>query len=280
MTLHVILGDGEMPPKELRETLADVKKQDYDAERPCWFLVQAKDEPTDTDKAIAKWLVDQDLWYEVITDGDYDKKMYPEPQQIHKATRLAPKIVDIMKNGVEEGEDAQLLALWVSDNYDDEKDRWLNDVGRAVQEAGNKVLALADGLIEVDMLDDEPEEQEEEEEEETPPAATIKSRPSSSAKVPSRIELEDMDLAGLKAVAANLGLSLPPRTRMGTYIDTILGEGGPGEVEIEAPIIEVEPTVGVTDTLNGSALVVFHVNGEVAAFAISKAQAQEMMKEL
>lgn len=256
MTLHMLLGDGEMPPKELRATLEDLRKRCQADNQDFWFVVQGKAEPTATDKTLMAWMDKEDVWYDVLSDGTFDTKVYTDPQTQHTAKRIAPKVVELMQTITAEGEDAVLLAMWSDDTFENEADRWLNDVGKAVQTAGFKVLALNDGLVEIDMLDEVPEPEVEAEAEGEPEAAPSKSKASKKAAAASPTKEEDtaaptgehtreslgeLDLPALKAIAANLGISLPPRTRMSTYIDAILGEGGPGEAEVEdAPPPSIE----------------------------------------
>jgi hypothetical protein len=175
MTLHVILGSGAMPVKEVNATLTDLWTRDTKAKQQHWYLLQGKAEPTETDQAIMAWMHKNEIWYDLITDGDYDTKLYAEAQTVHKVKRLTPKVVSVMnsaKEGTEETEedeavppeDADLLALFTDlENFSAEEDRWLNDVGNAVQDAGFIVFALNDGLTEIDMSDAEEEGEDEDE---------------------------------------------------------------------------------------------------------------------
>src|SRR5215510_10487650 len=163
MTMHVVLGDGEMPVKELAQHLQNLKDADVEIDQPFWFLVQAKAEPTTTDRALMKWLNDNDIYYQTVSDGSEVDKIYANTQESYKVQRLTPKIVNLMKSLPEDGEhDPHVLALFVSDDPDAAEDRWLNDTIQAVSEAGFKVLALNDGMVEIDLEDVEGEEMEEE----------------------------------------------------------------------------------------------------------------------
>ena len=233
MTLHVILGAGEMPARELTATLDDLWKKDLEKDAPHWYLIQAKAEPNATDKAMMTWMHKNDIWYEVISDGDDVDKLYTESQKTHKSKRLAPTVVKLMNDLPEGEEGTQLLALFASEDFSAEDDRWLNDVGSAVQEAGFKVLALNDGLVEIDMLDEDGAAAVAEA---APAKSKTKSKTAEAATEAleqyTRDQLGEMDLSMLKGVAAQRNISLPPRTRRETYIDHILGDVGP-EVEIE-----------------------------------------------
>lgn len=258
MTMHVVLGDGEMTRKELTETLADLWKADEEAGATFWFLLQGKSEPTATDTALVKWLESNDIYYEVLTDdADSMDKLYSQPQETHVAKRLSQKVVSLLNSKPEEGEEAELLALFFSDDSNAEEDRWLNQVCQDVFDAGIKVRALNDGLLEVDLSEAATEAEAEQpaapvvpitkksvakkaaaaprrdtavsEEAET---ATASSEPASYT----REQLEEKELPELKEIAAALNISFPPRTRMTTYIDAILGEDRPA-VEVTAPVV-------------------------------------------
>jgi hypothetical protein len=269
MTMHVVLGDGEMTRKELTETLADLWKADEEAGATFWFLLQGKAEPTATDTALVKWLESNDLYYEIITDdADSVAAIYTQPQETHVAKRLGQKIVNLLNSKPEEGEEAELLALFFSDDSSAEEDRWLNSVCQDVFDAGFKVRALNDGLLEVDLSEAATEAEAEQEEVANVTPITKKSVAKKGGAAPrrdtavseeqevtspgtrtyTRDQLEEMDLEALKGVAATLNISLPPRTRMTTYIDAILGEDRPA-VEVTAP------------ASNGESMVLTSING-------------------
>ena len=278
MALHVVLGDGEMTIKELTKTLDDL----YAAEQgdpEVWFVVQGKPEPTATDKAMLKWFNTNGVYFEVITDDEESMdEIYEAAAEKYVVKRLSQKVLSILQTKAvdeESGETypADVLALFVSDDPTAEEDRWVNNAVEAAMNEGFKAFALNDGLVELENESDEPPE---EEEEETPPAKPTKAaakkvgaskkaatKPAPAAeeeeeeeapaakaaavrsKVYTRDELEDLDLKQLKAVAAQHGIELPPRTKTGTYISAILGDDEPPEAEVA----EVE--VVTSSALNG-----------------------------
>lgn len=276
MTMHVVLGDGEMTRKELTETLADLWKADEEAGATFWFLLQGKKDPTATDQALVKWLESNDIYYEVLTDdADSMDGLYSQPQETHVAKQLSKKVLSLLNSKPEEGEESELLALFFSDDSSAEEDRWLNQVCQDVFDAGIKVRALNDGLLEVDLSEDttKAEAEKEEapanvtpikkavakkggaaprrdtqvsEEDEVPAEATSKSY--------TRDELEEKELPELKEIAKAKGIEFPSRTRMTTYIDAILGE--------DRPAAEVtQPELATTGPVNG-------INVEAIADAI------------
>ena len=261
MTLHVVLGDGEMSNKELVATLEDLWEQEGDGN--FWFLLQGKSDPTTTDQALTAWLAKNDLFYAVLTDDKASlHKSYETRAQLFEAKNLSKKIISLIESEPEDGELVDILALFTSDDPEAEEDRWLNDVMGEIAESGHQIRALNDGLTVLDF-EKEPEEEIEEEEDVLSKKAPAKKAPSKAAAKPkpapipeldaesgeeeededveiTREYLETQDLTELKALAKTLGIELPLRTRATTYIDAILGEDDTPEAEIE----DVAPTNG------------------------------------
>lgn len=249
MAMHVVLGDGEMTRKELTETLKDL--WDKAGDEPFWFVVQGKSEPTDTDQALVSWLHKNEIYYEVVTDDeDSMSDIYDQAQETHTAKRLAQKVASLLQTKPEDDEDAVILALFVSEDPAAEEDRWLNTIIRSAMDEGFRALALNDGLTEIQVDGGSPEEEVEDvapkpakkvAAKKAPQPVEEEAAPAKPAPVGAytREELEEMDMAALKEIAATRGIELPPRTRMNTYIDHILGE-----VKADAPVVEVsEPPV-------------------------------------
>lgn len=261
MTMHVVLGDGVMTRKELTEALAEVWKTDEDASATIWFLIQGKNEPSDTDKALVTWLEKNEIYYEVITDDAASvDAVYAQPQEVHTAKRLAQKVVSLMESKPEEGEQAELLALFVSDDVGAEEDRWLNDVCQAVFDAGNIVRALNDGLAVIDMSEETAAEPEKAA---APVSKAVKKAATKAVDTPvsdgdgvkktaalTRAGLEELDLDALKDIAKQKGLTLPPRSRIATYINAILGEDEDVTPEAEITVADIAETPSTLDGLN------------------------------
>ena len=209
------------------------------------------------------WMSKNEIWFEVITDdADAVDEIYADAQETYVVKRLSQKVVSLLTTKPEEGEEADVLGLFVSEDPTAEEDRWLNNVIEAAMKEGFKAYALNDGLVEIDLGGGESATQQEEEEEEEVPAAAKPApskRAAKKAAAPSdnggtkakksytRDELEELDLDGLKEIASDLGITLPPRTRMATYIDHILGEN-----KDDSPSVEVtKPAVTKTVESNG-----------------------------
>jgi hypothetical protein len=279
VTMHAVLGDGEMTRRELTETLGDLWKADEESAQSFWFILQGKSEPTDTDKALVTWLEKNEIYYELVADDpEAVSEIYTQPQEVHTAKKIAQKIVALLQSKPEEGEPAEILALF-SDVNDATaaEDRWVNGVIQAAYDAGFPTRALNDGLVEIDLSEGAAQAEAEPEAEPAKAAPAKKAvakkaaapRPAAdtpipaegdgefeqslegtahgiSGKIPTREELEDMEPSEVKEVAAAMGIVLPPRTRATTYIDHILGEA-----EAPAPTAEVEEVPEVAVAANG-----------------------------
>jgi hypothetical protein len=259
--MYIVLGDGEMTRKELTETLQEL--WDNTGDQPYWFVIQGKSEPTDTDKALVSWLDKNEVYYEVLTDdADAMDDIYGNAQETHVAKRLAQKVVNLFNTKPEEGETtAYLLALYTSDDPAAEEDRWLNGVVQAASDAGFKSFVLNDGMVEIDFS--EPDEAEPEEDDDVPAptkptksAAKKAAAPAKAKASHTREELEELSLTELKEIAADQGIELPPRTRIPTYIDHILGEvkGEAPAAEIDTPPITTTTTASDGDGFNAEAV--------------------------
>ena len=111
------------------------------------------------------WLEKNEIYYEIVTDDPESmSEIYTQPQEVHTAKKLAQKVVGLMQSKPEEGEPAEVLALFVDVNdATAAEDRWLNGVIQAAYDAGFPTRALNDGLVEIDLSEGaaEPEPEEE-----------------------------------------------------------------------------------------------------------------------
>lgn len=257
MTMHLVLGDGEMTRKELLSTLNDLwTSAEGDS---FWFIVQGKSNPTDTDQAIVNWLAKNNIYFEVVTDvPDAMDDIYDDAQATHSAKKLSTKVIDLLNTSPEDGEDAKVLSLFVSNDETVEEDRWLASILEVVCDNGFPVFALNDGMIELEFGADANAEEEEEEEAPAPTPRAGASKKTAAAVVEddedeeeeeegavaeyTREQLEELALPALKKIATGMGIELPPRTRITTYVDRILGEAE-AEAEEEAEVEVIEPAL-------------------------------------
>jgi hypothetical protein len=299
--MHVVLGDGEMSRRELSSTLEDLLEKAGDED--FWFLVQAKAEPTATDKAMMEWIAERGVYYETIGDDlKSADKIYKDAQEKHEVKRLAPKIVSLMEEKPAEGEGAALYALFVNNDEEVEEDKWLMDVATSVADKSFIVYAMNDGLAELGFDDEAGEETEPEPDPEPPKpvakkAAAKKAAPKAAAPVDdeeteevdpdaigpmtslTREMLEELTMPQLKKIAADRDIELPPRTRSTTYIATLLGEN-----EEEPPVADVEPVpvpeVDPDDeemAFEAEAMVLVVFNGTVVARTLPVSEARALI---
>jgi hypothetical protein len=309
--MHVVLGDGEMTRRELSSTLEDLLEKAGDED--FWFLVQAKAEPTATDKAMMEWIGEKGVYYETIADDHKSAdKIYAGSQEKHTVKRLAPKVVSLMQEKPGEGEGAALYALFVNNDEEVEEDRWLFDVATAVADApeGFVVFAMNDGLAELGFDEEgggeEEEGGEEPEPEEEPPPAPTKKAAAKKAAAPAkkaaarpaatepdeeqeeeagegeepeeltREYLEGKTLPELKALAAAREIELPPRTRAQTYIAVLLGEDQEEPPEAETEPVEVQGTDEEEIIMEAEAMVLVIYNGTVVTRTMTVEEARSL----
>lgn len=298
--MHVVLGDGEMSRRELSSTLEDLLEKA--GEEDFWFLVQAKTEPTATDKALMEWIAERGVYFESIGDDPKTADaIYKDAQEKHKVQRLAPKVASLMEEKPGEGEGAALYALFVNNDDEVPEDAWLMDVATTVADKKFTVFAMNDGLAELGFDDEGGEEEEEAGEEEPEPEPTPVAKKSVAKKAAAkprppadeeeeegepaaavddtpltREALEELTLPQLKEIAAARGIELQPRTRAQTYISVLLGEG---EEEAVAEIEEVEvPALGEDEEIafEAEAMVVVIFNGTIMARTMSVDEARNI----
>jgi len=252
MTMYVVLGDGEMPAADLKATLDDLENQAVEDSATFWMLVKATSEPTATDRALLAWLTAHECYYETVgPEANSAHEIYKGTQEKHNVKGVGAKVVQLMQEKPEDGEEAFLLALFASDDPEDPADAELYANLELVLQAGFKVMALNDGLAEINLAEGEVEGAPPEEQPDAAPEpedATV----SDPAEDYTREQMEAMDNEQVKAICAAAGIEMPPRTRMPTYINAYLNrdKGDP------TPVAEVESVAEIEEepeaTTNGS----------------------------
>jgi len=253
MTMYVTAGSGEMPAADLKGSLDDLESAAVQEERTFWMLVQASAEPTSTDRALMAWIKEHETYFETYgPDAAKPDDIYKGSQEKHPVKGLAAKIVQLMQEKPEDGEDALLLALFASDDPAAPEDAELYTIVEAVLSAGYPVFAFNDGMGEIglneDALGEEPAEDDDEDEVEVPSDIAM------AQEEWTRATLEALNPDQIKEVAAGFGITLPPRTRATTYITAILDrdkEEEPAEVEVEEPVEDIEDEIDHTTATNG-----------------------------
>lgn len=240
MTLYVILGEGEMPPKEIKHQLDDLWKQCEEADTDFWFAMDGKQEPTETDKAIVSYFNKNGIHFGLFRESD----QYEGVSEYFDGLGMTPKaVVELMVSRRAESEDAVLLALFTND---DEKDGPLIDIISDVLLSGFKVYGLNDAMEPVELLTEEVKPM---------PEDTIEPRPALTIAAPegdednepeplNRQYLESLTANEVKEIAKGMGLT--PGVKAET-IKAILVSAGVEEGEVP-PVVVSAPAPEVADT--------------------------------
>lgn len=182
MTLFVILGEGEMPVKEVAHQLDDLWKKAEEDDTDFWFTMEAKPTMTDTDKALVDFFNKYDIHYGLMCLPD----VKPDAGYTNAAEYLEvdpyTHAMELMQMVKVEGEDSVLLSLFSDDPDKDDK---LVSTVTTVIKAGFKVLGLNDSLEPVELLTEEVKEVEVEEE--APKAKTKKRPPAPASEYPQKL---------------------------------------------------------------------------------------------
>jgi hypothetical protein len=114
--LYAIAGGGSGPTAEITKSLQDLRAKAEKDQVDFWLLIEGKDEPTDTDSAILKWVAKNEVWFEVITttgttyDGAQDTI-----QSVDVYATMLERITGL------DGEDGSVLVLLPADTEDDDE---------------------------------------------------------------------------------------------------------------------------------------------------------------
>jgi hypothetical protein len=239
MTMYVVAGQGEMPAADLKATLDEQENTAVQEDRTFWLLVQASAEPTATDRALMSWITAHETYFETYgPDAAKPDPIYAGSQEKHVVKGITAKILQLLEEKPENGEDARLFALYANEDVGAPEDAELDQLVAAVLGAGYPVFAFNDGMGELTLNDDSGDDGAAEETEETEETAE---EVEVEAEEWTREALEALSGDDVRVIAAELGIVLPPRTRTATYITAILDrdkEEETAEVEIAAPEVE------------------------------------------
>ena len=218
MAMHVVLGDGEMSKKELTETLKDLWEQAGD--EAFWFVIQGKS-ASHRNRHQPRQVVDDQRGLlrsphrRRRCDG---RDLRRRPRRRTSSSDSDRRSSTCSTPSQRKDEEADVLALFVSDDPAAEEDRWLNNVLQAA--VGCRVQGLrsqrrpdrARSRCRDDDAEPEPEEEEEVPTKPTKRAAKKASAAAAPAKAKTytRDELEEMELDQLKVIAGEKGIELPP----------------------------------------------------------------------
>lgn len=158
MSMYVIVGNGQMPAKEVEAQLADlinnaVNVQDVDI----WFLLEGKTIPTDTDKAIVKYLDRIQAYYETFEESNHGTPhiMYANAAA-HRGNVGYKNLIDYMNEQAEQeaGEIALLGLFYDFDNQYHPEDALLDTLASEISpDSAVSFYALNAAMVKLDAGD-------------------------------------------------------------------------------------------------------------------------------
>jgi hypothetical protein len=116
--LYAIAGSGEAPVNEVTKSLADLRDKAEKDGADFWLLIEGKDDPTKTDKAILKWCSDNDTWFEVVTSTGVT---YDGAQEAIQNEDPFTYILERIAERRTEEEDGAVLVLLPPDDADEDE---------------------------------------------------------------------------------------------------------------------------------------------------------------
>lgn len=289
MALYAIAGDGTGNKTEVLKSLSDLRDKAEQDDAEFWFVIQTKEAPNPTDKAIMDWMRDKEIWFECIGE---ENETYAGAQIYHDVKNVNQKIIGMLNKAREDGEEATLLALFVDPDQDVEDDGTLLTLVEKVSDEGFPILLLNGQLAEVSVAAAESEETVEE------TAADEEGQP----VVFTREELQKMQTPELAALAKGQGIDTKGLGKR-DLITALLGEvteadeaapskqpakkaAAPAKTAakkaaakptIEEAEEEIEEIIEEIAATNGMALVVVHYQGRVLTAQVPAAQAMAMV---
>ena len=152
MTLYVVLGDGEMPPKEIPHQLEDLWDKAEAEDQNFWFAMVAKESPTATDLALVKFFNTNSVHYALIVPaGMQASDLYTDVAEYLDVDTLQNGVNFALNGLAEKGESAVVLALFVNVEEDDPADAELIDYVSAALSKGSEVYAFNDSMEPVEI---------------------------------------------------------------------------------------------------------------------------------
>jgi len=115
--LYAIAGSGEAPAAEINRVLTDLKAKATAEDVDFWFLVEAKDEPTDTDKRVTAWFKKNEVYFETVTSTD---ATYDGASEAHQSEDPLGFMLERVL-GIRPDEDGWVLALLPPEEGDDDE---------------------------------------------------------------------------------------------------------------------------------------------------------------
>jgi hypothetical protein len=151
MSMYLIAGSGSMPAKELAAQLNDLVDKAATDDVDCWFTVVTKDDPTDTDTALIKYLEKIHAYYERIDMGQSD--LYASSAA--SVGKLGPEeaVRHLRKIAVTEDGGVSILILIDGENDGENDGEYTLDLIDAALAANIKVYGLNTAMVEITLVD-------------------------------------------------------------------------------------------------------------------------------
>lgn len=269
--LYVIVGDGEMPAKEVTHQLDDLWKKAEAEDTDFWFVVEGKpaERVTDTDRALVDFFNKFGLHYGVLAkEGVTISDEYTDVAEYIDVEDISLGAVGMLNLISNEGEGVALLAMFVNVAEDDPADAALLATITDALTNGHKVFGLNDSMEPVVILTEEV----------TPmPEGTVELKPT-PLPTPEEVEGEDapeelppldkeflsgLTAAELKELCKGMGLAYPGTkseaiTMVLAHVDT--------NAEVDA-ILNAEEIKAVVDAPPVDEVPFVEVDGEDAPVA-------------
>jgi len=219
--LYAVVGDGTGNKTEITQTLEDLRDKAAKDDVDFWLALVGKEDLTATDKAIVKWLQDNEVWYEVI--GNEDEDTYAGAQAFHGAKDPYRKALAMLgEKAPDEG--AVLLALYVDSEAEVEEDNALATMVERAVEDDIEVRLLNGQMVRVSFGEEDEAAEPEVEEDDVVPE--------DEAPVFSEAELKKMQVPELQAIAKGQGVAIKGLNKA-DLITALLSTSENGEDEPE-----------------------------------------------
>ena len=224
MTLYAVVGNGEMPEKEVAQQLDDLWKKAEAEDTDFWFVLEGKAHPTATDLVLVDWLNKHDMYFALLQlPGVQPSEAYQgvaEFIDVDKPSDMA-EVMEVMRAKPDENggktEDAVALALFCDIAADSPEDHELIVTLTATIGAGFKAYALNDALEEIELRTEEavplPEDAVKPKVEEPvaeAPTPEVEAEEADDAPLPlDKSYLDGLTAAELKEMCKGMGMAYP-----------------------------------------------------------------------
>jgi len=217
--LYAIAGSGEAPTAEINKVLADLKAKATAEDVDFWFIIEAKDEQSKTDKAVLAWLTKNQTYFETVTSTD---AAYEGASEAHQSEDPLAFMLERLL-GIRPDEDGWVLALLPPEEADDDEALMALIEGANAAEVEVRQLNGAMEALSLTETEAEPEE-----EPEPAPAPAKKAAAAKKAAPPAKAAAPAKKAA--KKAAAPAAVPEPEEEGEGVYSQEELSKLGVPEL--------------------------------------------------